>query len=1537
MKAKDFPTRPGDAPLEFIPEYDEDSDLVIFTCNKDTTFFHGSPLLAYFLATYPLGSGFSPKITTTNFNLQKQHKEIVDDFLISGDTSLTLERYGDPKCAYYGTRQVANMYAIVGGHLERNPIAPENVTKTLCEDKCVAVYKTNHDLKFMYMNHPYNFFKFIYFMDYYRDYIIREPGYETFKNNYKTSWGFSEHETPSEKFISDKISEWCSYIFSYGRSTVPIFQTEEYNFFMINPDYLQNFSRASGKDIFDQYDRTDGTKLDFVNDFLFMGHSVMNRYSTRESDLPLADLYCIILNMLHIKMGGFANNNIWNEGWHINPRYPGHHYEVIFCNVLSDLRRNYNDDRDWQHTGAGRKQDLNVTQFLNRLSKCKIINFNTYSASNFKELSIWTLFVYENIVKGFNPPFWGSATALLAHYVDDYTISKGKYTSQGIGKNSIWDLKKFNQLTSKYPYFVVISNKLISSLSPHVALLKIAIYTYLNCRYHLHTLVCDLFNGVYVSGGIPTDKYKHIISIVETISLYTIIFYNKKEHDLNWYADISITLFLVTIASYIAKQESKQFLNQNKINILWTNSTDTTQPLNIFSKNYNYITNVSSIYVAQDPRNHINNKSYLEQDNIQLFGTYFSDLIKNYQGNIIEVVDSSFMKLQPHTLFYTDKLNTFKRIYPSIDIDTFHNEFQPYIATLSMIISSFGTGSRGPVTITDDFKESISVGIDTRYTNVEYVLNLLKPIIHTIFDEYSNKQYPGQNTRVPRINHNGLNHTRQMFFTAYILINTDFIARNNLTNTDIFWLLLASFCVGIGRYNESKVINQMTITLDKSKWYQIFSGHKRLHPHTLIISNLQVNSLCIFSSILNALEGKFTESKSAIITSETILHLSTIGPHNTKPENKEYEDFFHLITIGHYLDHCRSTTAYSQLDSDMSPWVIEFLRKYNPGSNDVAIKEKYYTKMYEILELTGYIKNTSNPVIPYSTKDNRRCEKYFYGVNEDIMLKYINDFDSLYYDLRKTESHVVEKAITEYTETVKFEKADKKIEKWNEMINERFPETRYQLPSGLSFRERQEWLRRKYYNPQEIQRQLAKQRVAREAERLRYSYEKDKKRLMMIRMKKIEDVRNDFILDRVSKMSRTLLDDTKPLPYKSVTDILEYESMRNAEWRDYLSKIIKDYEAKAVLRKEDEVLKSDKEWLELTARMSEKQINDMQYQKERNLESDLLEKEKKREEMVRQEKIKDEERHIEYMQRIQKQKEIERKQQEELAIENEKFKKINERIEKQRMEAMFGKNEQAEFDYVYDSIKKDVKKENPDMREEDVNSKIRTYWNTLSTEEKMKLVRTERQKTAQRDDPIMQLMQKIIKMTRKGEINLSPDEIDEENKELDKQEKEETQELKVKRDVRKKLLQKFQQDLQLENSSASYYEKVAGVEFNIYYQIMRKYEKGMDMDDKTVMWNLLARWRKMSENQKSQFIYEQKSWAIEMSKQEYLTKLAELSNIFRQTRNRARKFFVSGDLTKAVNLMQEAYNMNQTPVLRNELYYVIERYKREQEMKINEE
>ena len=1295
-----------DVPEWLTPTFDINSGFVVYTCNKDTTFFHGSPVLSYYSATYPVGPGFSPKIVTTRFNIEKQRQEIAEDFLISGDTSLTLERYGNPTCAYYAIPKIADLYTVARGALGKKDPVPRNVNH-LCQHRCVSIYKTNYDLIFLYMNHPYNLFTIMLYMQEYKEYIIREPAYQSFKNKWKTSeeWGsIPEDEDVSDQFVSDKISTFFGWVLAYDIYSrhAPVFKTDVP--FELNPDFMQIFTRRSGKNIYDDYNTSDGTRLDYANDFLFLGLDEANRYSTRESDLPLADLYCIIFDIMGAKMDGFANNEIINQGYFETHRgSTRHHFEVIFCSVLKDLRRDYDDPRDWQHTGNGNPQNPIVKDFLYRLKKCKIINFNTYSASNFKELSIWTLLVYENIIRDFIPPVWGSATALLAHYVDDYTISKGKYMSQGIGGNSIWDLKKFNQLTSNYPYSVVLSNRLLSSLitDSEIPLLKLGIYTYLSCRHDLHILVCDAFNGVY-NTGIPADKEKHIISILNTISLYILIFFNTKEYTPKMYADICYNLFFVTIASYIAKQEHKQFLNQNGINILHTTSRDRTLNLNISSKNYNYITNLSSAYVAQDERTHINNKDYLEQDKIQNRAYSFYDLILNYQQhNITKAVDSTFDKMQSYHSYYTNKLKNFKTVLPAI-IDSFKDVYAPYIQSLSMIIASFGNNMSSKVLITDNFKESI-ISLENEnliYTRVEYVLNLLKPIVHTIFDEYSNKQYPGENRKVPRINHNGLNHTRQMFFAAYILQHTNFIERNNLNNSEIFWLLLASFCVGIGRYNETK--NNMDIILDLTKFRAIFGQDQvTLHNHNLTISNIQVNSLCIFASIINAVKNIIAfnpdiDRGSNRINCRTILHLSTIGHHNTT--KKDYEDFFNFINIGHYLDHCRKTTAYSQLDSSRSKWVMEFLRKYNEGMDDIQIKEKYYTKMYQILELTGYVRNTSIPNIPYSETDHQRCSKYFSGVDEDIMLKYINDFDSLYYDLRKTESVGIQEILDANKERILIERKNRKIDKWNKMIteiDEKFYKEQGQ-PDALTQKsirgsQVEDRMRGMTYEDRMAYARLQVARKLRPSPRALYRGEHPevsarKEREKFFKLKESPTVKE------MEKEREGAMDGN---------NILIYESKRNKIWREYVSEKINQWErefdtlkvmhprSKTRIANAKAVLDSDKEWL----RSSTPQTTDQEHKERIDKKIELIKKTRREQE-----------------EEAEKKKEAEKRKWEEdearRIAENERiFAEKEQRIAEQKRR----QEEYDKFIYFYES------REDPTMTKEEA---IEIWFNKMSSKQR---------------------------------------------------------------------------------------------------------------------------------------------------------------------------------------------------------------------------
>jgi hypothetical protein len=208
------------------------------------------------------------------------------------------------------------------------------------------------------------------------------------------------------------------------------------------------------------------------------------------------------------------------------------------------------------------------------------------------------------------------------------------------------------------------------------------------------------------------------------------------------------------------------------------------------------------------------------------------------------------------------------------------------------------------------------------------ILLVLKPILKIIFEEFSSKNYPSifpNNKYIPpRLNHNGLNHLRQMFFCAFTMLNTSLISNLSMSNTDIFLILLCAYCKSIGRVNEGSPIGTEPFTDDD--FNNVFHQQKMIPPKCEkfttrgIIEVIPINSMLILDQILYNITDKFNLKNSQYYSN--ILYYGSFTPKyksedeitNITTNEELLLKISGLISVGHTLDHGRPTTGYSVLD-----------------------------------------------------------------------------------------------------------------------------------------------------------------------------------------------------------------------------------------------------------------------------------------------------------------------------------------------------------------------------------------------------------------------------------------------------------------------------------------------------------------------------------------------------------------------------------------------------------------------------------------------
>lgn len=292
----------------------------------------------------------------------------------------------------------------------------------------------------------------------------------------------------------------------------------------------------------------------------------------------------------------------------------------------------------------------------------------------------------------------------------------------------------------------------------------------------------------------------------------------------------------------------------------------------------------------------------------------------------------------------------------------------------------------------------------SKFERVWYVLQILKPIFGAIFETYSMTQYPAVKTYPARYNHNSLNHLRSVWYTAVFLANSGFT--NDLNNMDIFLLLLGSVFKSIGRTDESNAgpsardYNMRGVlqpfrrhgNLPDQRWPALpaecgYDFSTWTMPGTVVISmTIAYQVLCSISRHFPLQQSKYSET--IVFTSGIIANDDMLTRYDTCQEMKEVVDSVSIMCMGHYLDHCRPTTRFSQLDTITNPvvqnnpfhgdtqevtnfnepkgqpWLRFLLERYDFQNNGwYPFKQFWFNKQIYVLEQTGFEKLGGGPVL----------------------------------------------------------------------------------------------------------------------------------------------------------------------------------------------------------------------------------------------------------------------------------------------------------------------------------------------------------------------------------------------------------------------------------------------------------------------------------------------------------------------------------------------------------------------------------------------
>lgn len=382
--------------------------------------------------------------------------------------------------------------------------------------------------------------------------------------------------------------------------------------------------------------------------------------------------------------------------------------------------------------------------------------------------------------------------------------------------------------------------------------------------------------------------------------------------------------------------------------------------------------NVDGMYVTKLDPKHIFEQSSTEK--VHLMQRLIPDMGLDL-GNMLVSLKQSFLNTFPGLA--QAKLYGLYDIYVSRTTSRFVNVVkQRLISEISEPCNNDNYPSNGVKKL-----DAVIINVPTKDPKTR-ILQLYEKVVKGICSiiclEHSSVHYPHDITGVPRQNHGVLNHIRSLWFSCLVLINKleegdPFVKSCN--NHDLVLIMLSSFMKSINRVSEAggadvplKVYNAKEYLPALLNSYgikdQIWLDRKK----DMIISAIDLGTMVFQTQILKTLLDKISfdtictkKIYKNIIFCTMMYHTRDAGRSGVDQESvvefsdgTEYDikDLSYLLNIPHYLDHCRATTGFSQLDNryyNSNKWILDYL-----GVNTVGIKTYYHQQQLNCLSLSGF-------------------------------------------------------------------------------------------------------------------------------------------------------------------------------------------------------------------------------------------------------------------------------------------------------------------------------------------------------------------------------------------------------------------------------------------------------------------------------------------------------------------------------------------------------------------------------------------------------
>ena len=961
-------------------------EFYVFSANVGDLFFHGSTQLSSNLVLFPTGSNFSN-------NLRAITPQMLNSQILTGSKNSIISKLGNEEPAFFSNIDTSIKYS--GG----NSTITNSERK--CKGKCIHTFELNQKVdNIMVMNNVFNVYKII-------QYIINNPRFRQIpavRNIFNHS-SLRDYYTDEEKL---------NFLFqNFYAIEEPIFKSDTVN---LGIDEIFN----------DTISISAPNVVHYIDEF-YREHALFGRFSVRKWDIPLTMLFSEYFaanpqydikgcgnNEINMGLIGSARQYIFNgnndlETFNTRIHMCRFHPEVVFFNPLKVLNRVYTNPMDWQYN-TSKDNTRYIKPYLNELEKYKIINFNDY-AGDIYETTIWTLLIYESLsIRERKCSMISAPVALLSHYLEPYSMCMDSAIINRTQENYLLDM----QNVTWNNVFNVISTNLFNELQNHVQLhdsdnliyMKIVTYVYLSYK----DAIIDY---------ITINKNFHVPNINDIFSkIFNLMWmYNIQISDLEEYVKkVIFDVFYLALAAYIAKSSTFDFFEFRSQNVI--NNADEVvdvrrlSSMNISSRIFPFLSNISSVQKGY-PYNQRHIDALL--DNLEDYIDFEIDQdqvqeIKNTLNQILLEKNRFFDKLEKLNIEKLTPADVPRIVYLS------GRFYAPYVTKIVHNI----------ITLCPD-----NIIIDTRGNkreNIIYILKLLKPFFNIVFEEFSTKRYPTEqdNYTLPRINHNGLNHLRSVYFTAYVLETSNFIEYYEIDNNELFLILLSSYFVSIARFDEDDA-RTPNINFTPDEYYQLhgIALNRRsnyFYQHEFECTHFRYMSTLILGDVFEIIKQKIPGLRDVDVLTkfniDNALHLSALSSDfmylrtAVDPNRERIIDFTSILTVGHYFDHSRPTTGYAQLDNLKSgnpqelahnpargpDWLYNFIVKFYPvDPNDWTTRKSfYYSRIYQSLQESGFGNRVLIDPIPMNHESGSRMDA---SQNQNIFnLNVTYNFDAMSID-----------------------------------------------------------------------------------------------------------------------------------------------------------------------------------------------------------------------------------------------------------------------------------------------------------------------------------------------------------------------------------------------------------------------------------------------------------------------------------------------------------------------------------------------------------